>query len=207
MNGAGAARLRRRDRSRRRRGCASRAGRRAILRPSRGPVRHGQPGELLAHDRGLQCPLRRCRRVLPVATAASAGAGVRARHRDPVRRRCEHLDGVGPAERPATVLGHQRAHPLSGQCVPHEHDPALAARDTEPAVPGRADLEDELAARPVVGHASVFAGSGTDLVPRHRRRPVRTRQHAILGSRARVELPRHAGHHDALLEQQPALEP
>ena len=66
-------------------------------------VEPGEPLQLLAHDRRLQRPLGRERDVLEVAAAARVRARERAGRGDPVGRRLEHLDGVGPQE-PVALL-------------------------------------------------------------------------------------------------------
>ena len=52
-----------------------------------GALDAGQPAQLLLDERGLEPALLGQRDVLPVAAAAAAGTGVRARPLDPVRRR------------------------------------------------------------------------------------------------------------------------
>src|SRR5712675_731533 len=61
-------------------------------------VQARDPPQLLADDRGLELALRRQAGVLPVAPAAAAGAGVRARWLDPVGRALQDLRRFGPRE-------------------------------------------------------------------------------------------------------------
>jgi hypothetical protein len=79
-----------------------------------------QPAQLLADDRCLERALRAQARVLPVAAAAAAGAGVRAGRLDPVRRRPHDVHRIRAREL-GRDLGHPGADPLTGQRVPHEH--------------------------------------------------------------------------------------
>ena len=62
--------------------------------------------------------------MLPVAAAAAAGSGVRAGPLDPLWRRRQHLDGVGPQE-VGGLAGDPGADPLPRQGVPDEDDPAV----------------------------------------------------------------------------------
>jgi hypothetical protein len=74
-----------------------------------GHVEAGQPGQLFADHRRLEQPLRRTRRVLPVAPSAASRPGVRARRIDSVGRSFEHLDGVRAAIR-SGILCDQSTH-------------------------------------------------------------------------------------------------
>ena len=87
--------------------------------------------------------------VLPVAAAAAAGSRPRAGRLDALRRRDEHRDRVGAAERAAGVLGDRRPHPLAGQRVAHEDHAALVARDAVAPVRDRPDVELEQLVGPV----------------------------------------------------------
>ncbi len=80
----------------------------------------GQPPQVLAEHRGLQRALGGQRHMLPVAAAAAAGMGVRARRLNPVGGPLKDLDGLG-AEEPRRDLGHAGDYSLTGQRVPHEH--------------------------------------------------------------------------------------
>jgi hypothetical protein len=126
----------------------------------------GQALQLLGDQGRLEPALRRQVDVLPVAAAAAAGSGVRARPLDPVRGRVQHLDGVRPQEG-AGRRGHDRPHPLARQRVPDEDDPPV--RRPRHAGPARRHLADvQLEHR---------AGSGP--VVRLDRRTVRGRAHRV----------------------------
>ena len=102
-------------------------------------VQPRDPGQRVPHHRGLERSLRRRRGVLPVAPAATARPGDRARRRHPLGRYGQDLHGVGPAVRPA-ILGDPGHHPLPRQRMPHEHHPAVRPTShAEPAVPDRPD--------------------------------------------------------------------
>ena len=72
--------------------------------------------------------------VLPVAAAAAAGAGVRARRVHPVRGGPQDAHRVGAGEL-GRDLGHAGKDQLTGQRVPHEHHrQALRPRDAPAAL-------------------------------------------------------------------------
>src|SRR5690348_15164891 len=97
-------------------------------------VQARQPPELLADHGGLEVPLGGQRGVLPVAAAAAARAGVRARRLDPVRGRGEDLHRLGPGE-PRRDLGDPGHDRLARQRVPDEHHrPVLRPGDAPAAV-------------------------------------------------------------------------
>ena len=87
-------------------------------------VHSGQPAQLLDHQRRLQTALGRQGDVLEVASPAPARAGMGTGRRHTIRRRLDHLDGVGPEERGGGPgdLGH---HPFAGQRVADEHHPPV----------------------------------------------------------------------------------
>ncbi len=89
-----------------------------------GPVDLGDAAQLLLDELRLQPALGRQVDVLEVAAAAAAGTGVRAGRHDPVRRRLQHLDGVG-AQEVGGLAGDPCADPLPRQAVPDEDDPAV----------------------------------------------------------------------------------
>ena len=182
----------------------------------------GEPAQLLGQDLRPSRPRcaagATCCRSQPPQPPARAQAHGRGH---PVRRRLEHLDGVGAAERAAAVLGDHGAHPLARQRVPDEHDPAVVAGHAVPAVGDRRrpassrirSVQSSSAGVHVSGSGSA-AGvrrPGRLAGPRCRSRG-RDRAGRGLGAtrldplRGR-QLPRHAGHHHPGLEQQPALEP
>ena len=109
----------------------------------------GQAGELLGDDDRLEVALQGRLGVLPVAAAAAAGSRPRAGRLDALRRRDEHRDRVGAAERAAGVLGDRRPHPLAGQRVAHEDHAPLVARDAVAPVRDRPDVEVEQLVGPV----------------------------------------------------------
>ncbi len=83
-----------------------------------------EPDQLLAHDLGLQCALRRQRDVLEVAAATQPRPGDRAGRLDPVRGRRLDRDRVAaPVPVRLGALGDLDDHAFSGQGVPDEHDP------------------------------------------------------------------------------------
>ena len=108
----------------------------SAARPPRRPSGHAGPGSATCWK--SQPPQ-------PPGWAYGQGAA------DPVRRGVPDLDGVGPAERAAAVLGHLGQHRLTGQRVPQEHHPALVAGHAVPAVRDRADQHLEPATQPALG--------------------------------------------------------
>ena len=98
-------------------------------------VEAGDPAQLLADDRGLEPALGRQAGVLPVAAAAAAGRACGQRRLDPVGRGGQDLHRVGPGE-PGGGLGDLGQHPLAGQRVPDEDDPARRLPGHAPAALG-----------------------------------------------------------------------
>jgi len=94
--------------------------------------------------------------VLPVAAAASAGSGVPAGRRHPVRGGPGDLDRVRP-QVAATLFGDRRPYSLPWQRMPHKHRPTVVPGHAEPAVPRRADVEFQH--RPDQGAALLFAAA------------------------------------------------
>ncbi len=82
------------------------------------------PAQLLGHPERLEAALRAQLDVLVVAPPAATGPGVGARGRHPIRGRFENFDGVGPKVG-LRGGGHAGPHPLAGQGMADEHDPAV----------------------------------------------------------------------------------
>ena len=101
-----------------------------------------QPFQLFTDDGRLQLALIGRVDVLEVAPTAAARAGEPARRVDPVRRRGQDLDRIGPQE-PRALLGDDRADALAGQRVADEHDLTLVAGDAVSTVGNRTHVEDE----------------------------------------------------------------
>jgi hypothetical protein len=119
-------------------------------------VQARDPPQLLADDRGLELALGHEAGVLPVAPAAAAGVGVRARWLHPVGRGLQDLRRLGPRE-PRGDLGHPGQYPLPGQRVPDQDDPPARLPGHAPAPLGDlADVQFELvvARRPGWFHAA-----------------------------------------------------
>lgn len=110
------------------------------------------PAQLLGDDERLHRPARVERGVRVVAAPGTARSRDGAQGFDPVRGRCEDLDGVGAAERTTAILRHQCNHLFAGQAVPDEEHATLVPGDTEPAVAGIAQLDLESTSRPVLTH-------------------------------------------------------
>ena len=89
-------------------------------------VQPGQAFQLLGNAEGLEAALGPDLHVLEVAAAAAAGTSVRAGGRDPVRRRGQDLDGVGPQV--GRGRGRDlRPHSLAGEAVAHEDHLAVGS--------------------------------------------------------------------------------
>ncbi len=107
----------------------------------------GEPGQLLADHPGLEPALGSEPDVLEVAATARPGAAPRARRHDPVRRRLEHLERVGPDEPgPRPDLGDPGEDALPRQGVPHEEHLPVVPGHTVPTVGERGDLDRDLVA-------------------------------------------------------------
>ena len=107
-------------------------------------VEPGQPVQLLADDGGLELALVAQVGVLPVAPAAAAGTGERARRRPPVGGRLDHLDGVAEQEAVAhPAAGDPDPDTLPRQRVADEDHLAVVAGDAVAAVGDLADLRLE----------------------------------------------------------------
>lgn len=96
----------------------------------------GEAGKLLRHVPGLEPTLCRGRHVLIVAPPAAPRPGVGAGRLDPVGRRLQDLDGVGPQEG-GRRRGHTGPDALARQGVAHEDHPAV--RRVAHAAPARCD--------------------------------------------------------------------
>ncbi len=98
-------------------------------------VQASDPPQLLADHRGLERALGGQGGVLPVATAAAAGARVRAGRRDPVGRRGQDLHRLGPHEASGD-LGDAGHDPLPRQRVAHEEHRSVGRPGNAPSAVG-----------------------------------------------------------------------
>ncbi len=129
-------------------------------------VQPGQPVELLADHLGLEPPLCGNGSMLPVASPAAAGTGVRARRVHPVRGRPQHLDGVRPPVPGMRRVSQPGPHPLPRQRMPDEDHPPVVTRHAGPPVRDRPHLKFDH----VPGPAGVPPGSaGPGRAGAHRR--------------------------------------
>ncbi len=118
-----------------------RAGRRIQRLDLHRPVEPGQSAQLLTDHPGFEATLRGNGGVLPVASAATAGPGMRARRGHPVRRRPQDLDGVSPPVPVVRGVGQAGPDPFTRQRVPDEDNPALVAGHAHPAMRDRPDVK------------------------------------------------------------------
>ncbi len=169
-----------------------------------------EPGELLAHDRGLERALRR-RRTRAASRSRRSGPARRAgTAAHPVRRGVEHLDGVGRQnEPPASSVTTARTRSPGSACRTNTTRPSCRATQDPPCA-GRARPRAR-GRRPAHALSRRPSRAPVRLASRRRggalpARPGRQRAFARAAC-ARVQLPRHARDHHAGLEQQPALEP
>ena len=101
------------------------------------------PAQLLGYPERLEAPLGAQLHVLVIAAATAPGPGVGTGRRHPVGRGVEDLDGVGPQVRRGGG-GHPGPHPLAGQGMADEHDPAVGGPGhTAAAGRGRARFQFE----------------------------------------------------------------
>ena len=186
--------------------------RRAPARPRTSTVEPGQPVQLLGDHGGLELALVVQVDVLPVAAAAAAGPGERARRGDPVRGRLEHLDGVAAQEPVALpAVGDPRPGPArpaarAGRRPPGRRAGRRSGRRARPCrSQPRRPVPTSDCSRGAVG-ACAAARAAARLA---RAAPIRPsgRRAGASAALGRAQLPRHAGDHDTGREQQPALEP